>query len=70
MRTIIIVGLVFGISVSTLTQLGFDVGAIFTTSAILGAIIGLALQPTLGSLVAGMALSSDRVLTRWIDDRI
>lgn len=63
MRTIIIVSLVFGISVSTLTQLGFDVGAIFTTSAILGAIIGLALQPTLGSLVAGVALSSDRVLT-------
>lgn len=62
-RTIVIVGLVFAISVSALTQLGFDVGAIFTTSAILGAIIGLALQPTLGSLVAGVALSSDRVLS-------
>lgn len=62
-RTIIIVTLVFAISVIALTQLGFDVGAIFTTSAILGAIIGLALQPTLGSLVAGVALSSDRVLT-------
>lgn len=62
-RTIIIVSLVFAISVIALAQLGFDVGAIFTTSAILGAIIGLALQPTLGSLIAGIALSSDRVLS-------
>lgn len=62
-RTIIIVGLVFAISVGTLMQLGFDIGAIFTTSAILGAIIGFALQPTLGSLVAGIALSSDRVIS-------
>lgn len=63
-RTIVIVLVVFAVSVIALRQLGFDVSAIFTTSAILGAIIGLALQPTLGSLVAGIALSSDRVLSK------
>ncbi|PYS46259.1 MAG: hypothetical protein DMF68_19665 [Acidobacteria bacterium] len=35
-------------------------GALFTTSAVLGAIIGLALQDTLGNFFAGISLHSDK----------
>jgi small-conductance mechanosensitive channel len=35
-------------------------GALFTTSAVLGAIIGLALQDTLGNLFAGISLHADK----------
>lgn len=37
-----------------------DVGAVFTTSAIFGVIIGLALQDTLGNFFAGISLHADR----------
>lgn len=37
-----------------------DIGAIFTTSAIFGVIIGLALQDTLGNFFAGISLHADR----------
>ena len=37
-----------------------DLGAIFTTSAIFGVIIGLALQDTLGNLFAGISLQADK----------
>lgn len=37
-----------------------DLGALFTTSAILGVIIGLALQDTLGNFFAGISLHADR----------
>jgi small-conductance mechanosensitive channel len=36
-----------------------DLGAVFTTSAIFGVIIGLALQDTLGNLFAGLSLQAD-----------
>src|SRR5437016_14291661 len=37
-----------------------QLGAIFTTSAIFGVIIGLALQDTLGNFFAGISLHADR----------
>jgi small-conductance mechanosensitive channel len=37
-----------------------DLAALFTTSTILGVIIGLALQDTLGNLFAGLAMSADQ----------
>jgi small-conductance mechanosensitive channel/CRP-like cAMP-binding protein len=36
-----------------------DLGAVFTTSAIFGVILGLALQDTLGNLFAGLSLQAD-----------
>jgi small-conductance mechanosensitive channel len=38
---------------------GVDLAALFTTSAILGVILGLALQDTLGNLFAGLSLQAD-----------
>ncbi len=37
-----------------------NLGALFTTSAIFGVIIGLALQDTLGNFFAGISLHADR----------
>lgn len=37
-----------------------DLGALFTTSAIFGVILGLALQDTLGNLFAGISLQADK----------
>ncbi len=37
-----------------------DLGAIFTTSTIIGLVIGLALQETLGNLFAGFAIQADQ----------
>ncbi len=37
-----------------------DLGAIFTTSTIIGVVIGLALQDTLGNLFAGFAIQADQ----------
>src|SRR5256886_16483370 len=39
---------------------GYDLGALFTTSALFGVIIGLALQDTLGNFFAGISLHADR----------
>lgn len=39
---------------------GINLGAIFTGSAILGIVVGLALQETLGNLFAGIALQADQ----------
>ena len=45
-----------------LTHLGVNVAAVFATSAILTAIFGFALQPTLNGLIGGLTLHTDRVL--------
>jgi small-conductance mechanosensitive channel len=42
--------------------LGMNVTAILTTSVLATAVVGLAMQPTLGGLIAGSALQLDRVL--------
>lgn len=39
---------------------GIELGALFTTSAIFGVIIGLALQDTLGNLFAGISVHADK----------
>ena len=46
----------------TLRYFGYQLSAILTTSAIATAAIALALQPTLGSMIAGMAIHTDRNL--------
>ena len=46
----------------TLQHFGFELEGILTTSAIATAAVALALQPTLGSMIAGMAIHTDRVL--------
>jgi hypothetical protein len=57
-----------------LASFGFDITAVLTTSAILTAAVGLAMQPTLGSLISGVALHMDRVLrvgdTIVLDDKL
>lgn len=45
-----------------LSGLGMNVTAILTTSVLATAVVGLAMQPTLGGLIAGSALQLDRVL--------
>ncbi len=54
--------LTFAASAAVLASFGFDITAVLTTSAILTAAVGLAMQPTLGSLISGLALHMDRVL--------
>lgn len=54
--------LTFAASAVVLSSFGFDITAVLATSAILTAAVGLAMQPTLGSLIAGVALHMDRVL--------
>jgi len=46
----------------TLYHFGYQLGAVLTTSAIATAAVALALQPTLGSMIAGMAIHTDRNL--------
>ncbi|NOG71292.1 mechanosensitive ion channel family protein [Roseicella sp. DB1501] len=54
--------LTFAASAAVLASFGLDITAVLTTSAILTAAVGLAMQPTLGSLISGLALHMDRVL--------
>ncbi|MDB4975602.1 MAG: Potassium efflux system KefA protein [Myxococcaceae bacterium] len=44
----------------TSSQLGFEVSGVIATSAVLTAVVGLALQDTLGNAVGGLALQLDR----------
>lgn len=66
----------FGVAFLTLPLLGFEPGAVLTTSAVITAIIGLSLQETIGNLAAGLALQAEHpfVVGDWIrfdmDDRL
>jgi small-conductance mechanosensitive channel len=53
----------------TLRQAGFEPGQLLTTSALLTAVVGLALQDTLGNLFSGLALQVGRPFEvgDWID---
>jgi small-conductance mechanosensitive channel/CRP-like cAMP-binding protein len=44
----------------TSSQLGFEVSGVIATSAVLTAVVGLALQDTLGNALGGLALQMDR----------
>jgi len=55
-------GLTFAASILLLGRFGIDVGAILTTSAILGAVVGLSMQSTLGSIISGMSMSAEPLL--------
>lgn len=61
-RAIVYSGLTFIASLLLLSQFGIDVGAILTTSAILGAVVGFAMQSTLGSIISGIAMSAEPLL--------
>jgi len=62
-QRVIIYGLLtFGASFATLRYFGFDLTAVLTTSAIVTAAVGFAMQPTLSSMIAGLALHADRVV--------
>jgi small-conductance mechanosensitive channel len=57
--TIVVFTLLFLFIFSTVFP-GVNLGALFTTSAIFGVILGLALQDTLGNFFAGISLQADR----------
>ncbi len=61
-RVIVYALLTFGATFVTLRYLGFDLGAVLTTSAIVTAAVGFAMQPTLSSMIAGLALHADRAV--------
>jgi len=52
----------FPIVFFTLQHFGFNLGAVLAGSAIATAAVGLAMQPTLGSMISGLTLQLDRVL--------
>ncbi len=47
---------------AVLGHLGVNITAVFATSAVLTAILGFALQPSLGGLIGGLTLHTDRAL--------
>jgi small-conductance mechanosensitive channel/CRP-like cAMP-binding protein len=57
--TIIVFTILFFIAFSSVFPEA-DLGALFTTSAIFGVVLGLALQDTLGNFFAGISLQADR----------
>ena len=57
--SIVVFSLLF-LLIFTLEFPGANLGALFTTSAIFGVILGLALQDTLGNFFAGISLQADR----------
>ena len=52
----------FGIAIVFKRSMAADLGALLATSAIITAVIGLALQDTLGNLFAGLALAIERTV--------
>lgn len=61
-RAMVYALLTFGVSFVGLRYLGFNLDTVLTTSALLTAVVGFAMQATLSSLIAGLALQADRVL--------
>lgn len=60
-RVLIYGVLTFVASFTALRHFDIDLGALLTTSAIVTAAIGFAMQPTLGSMISGITLSFDRI---------
>jgi small-conductance mechanosensitive channel len=61
-RNLIQLSIIFLIVVTILYQRGLDPLSLLTTSAVLTAVVGLALQNTIANLFAGLALHLDRTL--------
>lgn len=61
-RTLVHAVLAFVAAYFTLSYYGWDMSAALTTSAILTAAIGFAMQPTLGSVISGVVLNMDHRL--------
>jgi len=62
-QRVIIYGLLtFAATFATLQYFGFNLSAVLTTSAIVTAAVGFAMQPTLSSMIGGLALHADRSL--------
>jgi small-conductance mechanosensitive channel len=61
-RAVIYLVLTFVASFLVMRHFGFDLRAVLTTSAILTAAVGLAMQPTLGTMIAGFALHFDGIV--------
>ncbi len=61
-RVLIYAVLTFAASCIALNHFGYDLRAVLTTSAIITAAVGFAMQPTLGSMISGIALNIDRML--------
>ena len=59
-RTVMYALLSFAAGCVALALLGYDLRVVLATSAIGSAIVGFAMQPTLGSVISGMALNVDR----------
>ncbi|HYO45296.1 MAG TPA: mechanosensitive ion channel family protein [Gemmatimonadota bacterium] len=61
LRDVTIMALFFvGVMMILIYQTDLDVAGLFTTSAVLSVIIGLALQDTLGNVFSGLALQTER----------
>ena len=61
-RTLVYAALTIVATAAVLGHFGVNITAVLATSAVLTAIIGLALQKTLGAFIAGLTLEADRVL--------
>jgi len=61
-RVLIYVGLSLAVGIPILAYFGVNLAALLTTSAIIGAVMGLALQQPLNNLISGLSLSSDGLL--------
>ncbi|WP_440998129.1 mechanosensitive ion channel family protein [Arhodomonas sp. SL1] len=70
-RVLIYVGLSLAAGIPILTYFGINLATLLTTSAVIGAVLGLALQQPLNNLISGLSLSSDRLIqvgaTMWYD---
>ena len=60
--------LTFVTSAFLLAHYGFDLRAILTTSAIVTAVVGLAMQPTLGTVISGLTVHATNVVR--VDDGV
>jgi small-conductance mechanosensitive channel len=61
-RAVVHLLLTFLISFMVMRHFGFDLRAVLTTSAIVTAAVGFAMQPTLGTMIAGFALHLDGIV--------
>jgi small-conductance mechanosensitive channel len=61
-RGIVFSVLTFAATAAVLARFGVDIGSILTTSALLAAVVGLAMRSIIGGMIAGSTLNMDRLL--------